>query len=106
MSTSTYAAGTLVRETGNFFDVDGDAADPSAITLQYQPGDGADVVVVTYTGGEIIRVSEGVYYFDIDTSGWTGPGTGTFTAQWTSTGNVQAAGVDYFQVAAPPIALP
>lgn len=103
MSYSTYAAGTLVREHGLFFDVDGNPADPTAVTLLYQPGPQAAVIAVTYGAGQVTRVSEGVYYYDIDTSGWTGPGLGLFTARWAGTGNVQAVDVDYFEVIPAPI---
>lgn len=103
MSYSTYAAGTLVRETGLFFDVNGVAADPVAVTLLYQAGPAAAVTAVTYAAGQVTRVSEGVYYYDIDTTGWSGPGTGLFTARWVGTGDVQAAGVDYFEVIPAPI---
>lgn len=106
MSINTYVAGTLVRETGNFCDVNGDLADPTTVTLQYQPGAGEPVARVTYGGGQVTRAAQGVYYYDIDTSGWTGPGTALYTAQWVGTGNVQAVEPDYFQVEAPPITLP
>jgi hypothetical protein len=103
MSTNTYIAGTLVRETGNFFDLNGEAADPAAVTLQYQAGAAGAVTTVTYASAQVIRQSTGVYYYDIDTSGWAGPGTVLYAVQWLGTGEVQVVGADYFEVAAPPI---
>lgn len=103
---STYMAGTLVRETGTFFDLNGEAADPEDAILQYQVAAGTEVTQVSYSAGQVTRLAQGVYYYDIDTTGWAGPGTTLYVAQWQGTGPVQACGPDYFEVLPPAVVPP
>lgn len=97
MATTTYMSGSLVRSTATFKDITGALADPDTVTVQYQAGSGS---VQT---GSWTKVSTGVYYCDIDTTGFTGPGTLSYIVEWTGVGTVQAINSDQFAVTPAPI---
>lgn len=91
---NTYMSGSLVRTTAKFTDASGTLTDPSTVTLKYKAGTGS-----TQTP-DSTKDSTGVYHYDIDTTGWSGPGNQAYTVQWTGTGAVQAIAVDHFEVEA------
>jgi hypothetical protein len=90
-----------VQSLANFFNATGALADPTTIVFKYRPG-GGSTTTITYPTG-IVRVSTGVYYYNIDTTGFTGPGLLLYTTEWIGTGAVQAPGVDYWNVEPLPI---
>lgn len=102
MSQSWWVAGSLVTSTVTFTaESTGEPADPSAITLSWQPGYQATVQTATYgDGSTITKVSTGVYAAELDTTSHPGP----WTVQWTGTGTVQAIAVSNFQVTPAPLA--
>lgn len=70
-------------------------ADPTTISLTYQPGKGTTTVVLTYAAGQITRVIKGLYDTNLDTTGKAG----VWTYYWSSTGIGQAtSGVNTFTV--------
>lgn len=89
---TTYISGTLVRTTATFKDITGTLADPDAATVKYKAGSAS-----TQTPAAT-KDSTGVYHYDIDTSGFTGPGTLTYTVEWAGTGAVQAVSSSTFTV--------
>jgi hypothetical protein len=90
---NTYISGSLVRSVAAFANSSGVLTNPSSISLKYRAGTGA---VTTISGP--INDAAGAYHWDIDTSGWTGPGNLLYTCQWTGTGAIQAIGDDHFEV--------
>lgn len=89
---NTYLSGSLVRSTAIFLNNAGDPADPTVTTFRYRAASGSTVTP------SIAHDATGVFHFDIDTSGWTGPGNRLYTCEWQGTGAVQAPGIDYFMV--------
>lgn len=96
----TYISGSLVRETGNFFNIAGAAADPTAISLKYAIN-GGSVTTLTFAASQLVKDSTGVYHNDFDTTGWTGPGNAVYVLEWIGTGAVQAITNDTFTVTVP-----
>lgn len=94
MIMNKYISGTKVRSIATFLDFTGAPANTTA-TLKYRPGAGA---TQTIASGSISTSGTGIYYFDIDTTGWTGPDDLLYTCQWSGSGAVQAIGLDYFEV--------
>jgi hypothetical protein len=92
-------SGSLVRSTATFKDITGALADPNTLTVKYQAGS-ADAVDVS---GDVVHDSTGVYHYDYDTTGFTGPGTQTVTIEWFGTGTVQAINADTWAVSPAPI---
>ena len=96
---TTFMAGGLVTSTATFTATStGLATDPTTITLKYLPGSGSAVTII-YPDARITRVSTGVYSAELDTTGKTG----TWTADWTGTGAVQAIAADSWTVTAAPL---
>lgn len=93
---NTYMSGSLVRTTAQFSNSAGALASPSAATLKYRAGSGA-----TQTVSAPVNDAVGVFHYDIDTTGWTGPGDQLYTCEWIGTGVVQAINTDYFSVEPP-----
>ncbi len=93
---NVYLTGSLVRSTARFVDVNGNPKDPTTTTLKYRAASGSTVTITSpvHDGG----TDSGTFHFDIDTTGWNGPGNELYTCQWVGAGNVQAPGLDYFQV--------
>lgn len=98
-----YPAGSLVTVATYTGPVDdpvggfllaGVLADPDFVTLQYQPGQGASLVVVTYPDVRIVRDGTGLYRANLDTTGTRGP----WPYGWFGTGGVQAAMTSAFIV--------
>lgn len=96
----TYISGSLVRATGTFTDINGAPADPTTISLKYKSGSGS-TTTLTYAGSQLTKLSTGVYYADLDTSGWAGPNNQLWTLEWIGTGTCQAISGDSFTVSAP-----
>jgi hypothetical protein len=93
MTLPVYMSGSLVREIAEFVNSSGVATNPSSVTLKYKAGAGSVIVI---SGPE--NDSAGVFHWDIDTTGWTGPGNLLYTCEWIGTGAVQAIGSDYWEV--------
>ena len=69
--------------------------DPSTVQLIYIPGTGASPVTWTYGGvGSIVRVSEGVYSAELNTSGTDG----RWQVKWVGTGACAAVSIAGFPV--------
>lgn len=96
---NSYLAGSLVRLTGTFTDINGNAADPDTVTLKYRQG--STVTTLTYAGTQLTKLAEGVFYADLDTTSWLSAGSETITAEWIGTGACQAVGSDAFIVTEP-----
>jgi hypothetical protein len=99
---NTYMSGSLVTTTAQFVNALGVNADPSTITLKYRAGAGS-VIVELYGSSAVVRNGTGNYSFNIDTTGWAGPGLLLYTTEWIGTGNVQAINPGYWQVEPPAI---
>lgn len=94
---NSYMSGSLVRTVANFTNSSGVLTDPSAVTFTFKTGASSS------TTPSSVRDSAGVYHYDIDTSGWTGPGSLLYVLEWIGTGTVQAITSDSFAVIAPAI---
>lgn len=92
---NTYTSGSLVRTIATFADATGNLASPTTVTLKYKAGAGSTQTPTP------VNDSTGIYHYDIDTTGWTGPGSQVYVIEWTGTGAVQAIAADTFQVEAP-----
>ena len=97
---NTYLAGTLVRSSATFTNVNGQATDPTTITLKYRPGRDAAVITAVYPAAPTVRDSTGAYHADLDTTS-SAPGVTPWTHEWSGTGAVQAVGTGLFNVAQP-----
>lgn len=97
---NVYISGSLVQTAAQFLNQAGQPADPGTITLKYRAGAGATQTLV-YGSSGIQRQGTGSYTFNIDTTGWAGPGYLLYTTEWIGTGAVQAIGIDYWQVEPP-----
>lgn len=93
---NTYISGTLVRTSASFTDVTGAAADPTTVTLKYKAGANSTITI-----NAPAHDGTGAYHYDIDTSGWTGPGNQPYVTEWTGTGTVQVVGVGSWEVEPP-----
>jgi len=92
---NTYISGALVRTIATFTDVNGNLVNPTITTVKYKAGSNS-----TQTPSPV-NDSTGVFHYDIDTTGWTGPSVEIYKVQWQGTGAVQAIGDDQFQVGPP-----
>lgn len=68
------------------FRVAGVLTDPTTITAKYQKPDGTEVSKIYGTDVEVVKVSAGEYYIDIDVTA-----AGTWYARWNGTGACVAA---------------
>ena len=95
-------AGTAVTTTVTFTTPpEGILTDPTAVTLKFRWGNNA-ATVWTYGGtGSIVRVSEGVYSAELDTSGTVG--VANWMVEWIGTGACAAVEVATFPVQPPPL---
>jgi hypothetical protein len=93
-------SGTLVTSTAQFTNAAGVLTDPTVITFKYRAGAGATQTAV-YPSSPVVRTAAGVYYANIDTTGWAGPGNLLYTTEWVGTGTVQAIQSDYWLVEPP-----
>ncbi len=98
---NVYTEGSAVRLTATFTDpTNGNAAiDPTGIVLTLGQGGLLAPAPTAYTygvGTVVVRDSVGNYHADIDTTGFA---AGTWWANWTGTGAVQAAAQESFGVA-------
>lgn len=99
---TTYMSGSLVRVSSTFTNISGVATDPTTVTLKYKKGSGS-VTTLTYAGAGITKSATGVYYVDLDTTGWAGPDTQLWILEWIGTGTVVAIASDSFKVIPPAI---
>ena len=95
---NTYMSGSLVRTIASFVNLTGSLQNPTTVTLKYRAGSGA-VTVISAPNND----SAGVYHWDIDTTGWAGPGQILYTIEWIGVGAVQAIGDDFWSVTPPAI---
>jgi hypothetical protein len=93
--TNTYVSGSLVRVQGRYADITGAAADPTTPTLKFRAGAGTTTTLTP------VKDATGSYHYDIDSTGWTGPGNLRYAYQFTGTGAVQAIGSSSFEVEPP-----
>lgn len=93
---NTYMSGSLVRTIAVFTNSLGQNENPTSTTLKYRAGSGAVNTIPNPTND-----SAGVFHYDIDTTGWAGPGDQLYTCEWIGTGVVQAINVDFFTVSPP-----
>jgi hypothetical protein len=89
--------GTAVTTTCTFTTAAGALMDPSVITVSYRAGSAA-AVTWTYGGGQITRVSQGVYTAELDTTN----NAGYWQVKWTGTGACAAVSLSTFPVTATP----
>ena len=97
---NSYMSGALVRSSAAFADASGAAADPSGVVLRYRKGAGS-ITTVTYPSSPVIKDSTGGYHADFNTTGWAGPDSLRYVAQWQGTGTVQAIASDEWDVTPP-----
>lgn len=96
---STYDIGDIVRIGGTFTDTGGTNADPTNINFLYDTptSTAPSTATRTSTGIDtvdgITRVSTGVYYFDITTTG-----RGLYETRFTSSGVIAASVESWFSV--------
>jgi hypothetical protein len=91
-----YISGALVRTVATFVNVAGMPANPTTTVLKYRAGAGAVQTISSPTND-----SDGIFHYDIDTSGWEGPEDLIYALEWVGTGVVQAITVDWFNVIPP-----
>ena len=96
MSYNIYISGSVVRSVATFRDINGVLTNPTATTFKYRSGVGSTQVINAPVNDE-----EGIFHYDMDTTGWAGPDLLLYTCQWSGTGTVQAIEPDYFNVEAP-----
>lgn len=88
-----YDLGDMVRVSASFTNIDGVAADPTAVTLQVRR---PDTSITTYTYGadpEIVKTDVGQYRADLDIDQ-----EGTWRFRWAGVGAVQAAHESVFYI--------
>ncbi|MCA1570828.1 MAG: hypothetical protein LC798_11025 [Chloroflexi bacterium] len=93
--------GDVVRLLTEFFDADGEAADPTTVTLRIRPQGGTEEVWVYGTDNELIKDEVGNYHLDYPVPA-IAPHRGLrFRFQWEGTGAVQVVEPGSFSVADP-----
>jgi len=96
---STYDIGDLVRVTGTFTDTGGTVGDPTTVNFLYDTPTSTTPVSASRTStatGEvngITKLSTGVYYYDVPTTG-----RGLYETRFTSTGQLTASAESWFSV--------
>lgn len=91
-----YQLETQVLLTMRFFQADGvTPADPSTVTLRILTPDGA-VASYSYAGGDIVRVSAGVYTYQLETTQ-----SGRWLYKWQGDGSLEVASPDITFLVAP-----
>lgn len=85
-----------MRTSASFTNVNGQPANPDTATLKYKATSGSVITVSSPT-----HDGTGAYHYDIDTTGWTGPGNARYTTEWIGTGAVQTINSDTFEVEPP-----
>lgn len=86
MTVNRYDVGDVVKLTASFVDDAGDPVDPTTVSLYIQDPSG-NVATETYNPGNITRVSEGNYRYDLAIDEH-----GSWLWRWESTGTGQAGG--------------
>lgn len=92
----TFDIGNVVRLTVTFTDTAGELIDPSAVQLNIRPY-GGDISTYTWLGGDIIRASLGVFYYD-----YTPSQPGLYYYRFIGTGALVAAGDSSFSITSSP----
>jgi hypothetical protein len=87
-----YDVGDSVRLDVDFTDLDGAAADPTAISLVIRNPKGVRATY-TYAGGHVTRTGTGAYYYDT-----TANEPGTWHYKWTGTGALVVGEQGRFEV--------
>lgn len=95
-SGNSYVEGQGIRLTGQFRDDVGRLADPNGIYVRIRTPDSVVVTYVYLTDSELVRLSTGVYYIDLDLEQ-----DGCWAFAWGSTGALQALTDGTFDVRAP-----
>lgn len=98
---TTIYAGTAVSVTSNdppFTTADGVVTDPTTVVLKYKAGSAA-TVTLTFGGGEITKISTGVYTATLDTTALAG----LWTVEWIGSDACGAVNAKTFQVTTPPL---
>lgn len=88
-----YDIGDKVRVTASFTNLDGDAADPTTVTVKVQPPGGTITSYVHGTDDEVEKDATGVYHIDLSTDR-----PGRWRYRWETTGLVEAAEDGHFDV--------
>lgn len=86
----SYPVGSRPRITVTFTDASGAVTDPADVTFVYEDPNGA-ITTLTYAGSTVSKLSTGIYYIDVDTTGL--PGRWHFRA-YSPAGTTQAATPD------------
>jgi hypothetical protein len=94
---NTYMSGSLVQSAATFLNQAGVPTDPTTITLKYKVGGGA-IQTVVYPSSPIVRLGQGVYYANFDTTGWFGPGNRLDIQEWIGAGTVIGINADSWEV--------
>jgi hypothetical protein len=87
--------GDQVRVQTTFSDSDGTVSDPATVTFKFTIPAGTTTTYVYGTDAELVRLSEGIYYVDIDCAT-----AGIYYWRMYSTGSAQAADEGFFSVEA------
>lgn len=96
---STYDVGDIVRVTGTFTDTGGVVGDPTTVHFLYDSPTSVAPTTATRTStstglvGGIYRLTTGVYYYDVASTG-----NGLYETRFTSTGSLAASGESWFSV--------
>lgn len=83
---SEYDAGSLVRVTGTFRDINGAVADPALVQFKYLNPAGSATTYVYGTHSQLVKDSTGIYHVDL-----TLASAGTWRVRFESSGTGQAA---------------
>ena len=78
--------GNLIRVTATFRDIDRNLVDPTVVTARIEDPAGTETVYIYNSGPQIVRVSVGVYYVDVDLTA-----KGIWYYRFEGTGAVKAA---------------
>jgi uncharacterized protein YfaS (alpha-2-macroglobulin family) len=90
---NTYLIGAVVKLTGTFTDLDGDAIDPDTVTLRIKEPDGTITVYVYSTDLELVRDGVGEYHVD-----WAADQAGEYCFRFEGTGVAQAVNEKQFEI--------
>lgn len=93
MSINVYDVGDLVTVSAAFTDVNGDPADPAAVSLAFEDPAGTVTTYVFGTDPEVVKDSVGNYHVDIDADS-----AGDWHYRWIATGAGQGAQIGQFAV--------
>jgi hypothetical protein len=95
VANTLYDVGDVIRCTGTFADEDGVAVDPGALTAKYKKPDNTTVTLVYGVDGALVKLSTGIYYFDVDATM-----AGVWWYRFAATGSGKSADEKQFRVEA------